>query len=265
MQEVFQDGGTLYLDIDLPSAVLLDEQPDPADDSRRHPNECGAVWYSQSTVSHNDGVISEWVPQEGLGQTLTPAKPHAGASQYTRDGIGFVMGENGGLAAQDALVDAHSFTIAVRVHSDIGEGRSLATLNPDDHKNYLYLYEKDGKVGFADQSDRLQLSLPSPKGPYWAVGSYHLGRLALSCFSEGQTPETVITSESSMDVAASMLGASTLFVGCRSHRKGILKTLGQSVMSDVMLWIDRDCLDDTEGRETLSQACRYAEHAETPE
>jgi len=49
-----------------------------------------------------------------------------------------------------------------------------------------------------------------------------------------------------------------LFIGCRSHRKGILKTLGTSVVHDVLIWLDH-AASTPAALEQVARTCRYAE------
>ncbi len=247
-----------YVDVVVPDAVLLPGDAPAA--VTVHPNASGAVWYQAQGASltcDGDGAVVAWHTQAGIGSSATPVKPNEGNLRVAaQGGLTFQSKVNAGLVVADALVEPEAFTIAVRYMSEQGEARSLATVNPKDEGNYLFLAEKEGALIWQDQDDEAALSMPAPKGGGWAIASYSDGQLSLACAAIGGAVGTPLTTRSNTDgVRAALAGSCDLFIGCRSHRKGILKTLGTSTMLDVLVWIDSDCLADPAGLAAALRQC----------
>lgn len=253
-------GGPYFVDVHVPQAVLCSDEPAVA--PAHPPKDSGAVWYRAvgETVSCDAaGAVQAWHPEDGLGHPAYPVKPNTNNLRRAQDGgLEFEREVNCGLFVENGLVEANRFSCAVRYSSALGEARSLVTINPREENTYLFLAEKDGHIIWQDQQDQVRLSLPAPKGGGWVVAGYHDGGLSLGVTSVGQAfCEPVLTSAPEPALLPAFAGVSDVFIGCRSHRRGILKTLGSSRIHDLLLWIDRDCaLDDPQG---LSAACRYCE------
>ena len=260
-------GDAYFVDVEVPLAALLDSMPTAptaaAAPATRSPTKCGAVWYQAlagSTTQDNDHAIQSWTPQEGLGVIAHPAKPNVtGTKLHPAGGIGFDMAVNTGLVAEGALSETEQFTIAVRFDSPIGDARSLVTVNPVDADNYLFLSEKDGQLYWQDQQGTVEVTLPSPASPAWVVVGYDHGRLSIVAAHEGHPlPGPTTSAAQNPQLDGELSGSSDLFIGCRSHRKGILKTLGQSQIKDVMVWADSFVLTPADA-DMLSATCRFAE------
>ncbi len=256
-----------FVDVDVPDAVLLrspDEIPAKAivAGPKKHPNQCDAIWYAGASLCGDpDGVAINWSPENGVGLPATPSKPNEANGKLATDGgLICLSGVNCGLVVENALVDATHYSCAIRVQSPRQDARTLITVNPSGHKNYLFLQENEGMLTLKDQNETLELKLVSPAASMWVVMGYSLGRISLTAVSgSGRFGDNLVHSPVSMDLAASMLGTSDMFFGCRSHRKGILKTLGEMTLQDVLFWFDQDCLASDQGVAGLEQACRYVE------
>jgi hypothetical protein len=232
-----------FVDVKVPEAVLLSVPAKAAGTMR--PDTCDAVWYKadQTSLTCNDaGVVQAWRAQEGRGTTATPVKPNNDNLRLSgTGGLMFDAEINAGLVVENALFAATTFTLAVRYSSDHGEARSLLTLNPSDYDSYLFLAEKDGVISWQDQQDHAALSQPAPKGGGWIIAGCNHGRLSLATAPDGGMPSAPLQSEvGTAEIQAALTGACDLFIGCRSHRKGILKTLGSARIHDVLLWVDQD-------------------------
>jgi hypothetical protein len=256
----------LFVDIEVPEAVLL-PTASFAQITHVHPNTDGAVWYRADTASATrdaNDKVQIWHPQDGLGSDATPAKPNTGNLQLSSNGgLAFQSQINSGLIVRDALIEPSEFTIAVRYISDDGEARSLLTVNPTDQDSYLFLAEKDGFVSWQDQQDHSQVSVPAPAGGGWLIAGFNAGSLSLAAIHDnGTLPDFVRTAQPSTEISSALAGASDLFIGCRSHRNGILKTLGSSRIHDVLVWIDQDVTGRS--HEILTSVLRYCEHNRGP-
>lgn len=254
-----------YVDVIVPKAVLLDDHT-PAPEIV-HPNECDAVWYqanASSVICDENDIVQAWRPEENLGVTATPAKPNTGTLRLAATGgMTFVSEINSGLVVQNALSDPKQFSLAIRYSSALGEARSLLTVNPSECDTYLFLAEKEGHVIWQDQQDHATLSLPAPKGGGWILAGFDEGMLSLTTAPDsGNIGPVHQTKTRAENLRAAFDGACDLFIGCRSHRKGILKTLGTSQVHDVLLWIDQDWTKGDPAK--LAAALRYCENQGTP-
>ncbi|SEO08031.1 hypothetical protein SAMN04490248_101273 [Salinihabitans flavidus] len=260
-----EEDGAIFLDLELPEGALLRWEPvaEPVPGAE-HPNTYGAVWYAArgEAIARDGGAVIGWTPENGLGIPAVPVTANAGGGLSDGGGLRFEREVNAGLVAENALVDARHFTVAVRFESPEHEARTLVTLNPGAHDNYLFLSEKEGTLIWEDEDATAGVRMPSRAGAQWVAASYALGALSLSRADEGGDFEDVQSGPASLSLAAAMAGASDLFIGCRSHRKGIVKTLGASVIHDILFWIDADCLATPEGRGMLTAACRHVEGAD---
>lgn len=248
-------GDAYFVDVEVPRAVLLDtSQTTP---TRKSPLQFGAMWYRSQ---HGEQTINDWTPENGLGVVAYPVKPNeAGAKRHPEGGIAFEAATNTGLVAEGALSETRQFTCAVRFDSPQGEARTLVTINPTDADNYLFLNEKGGELTWQDQKGSVAVAIPTPPTPAWVVVGYDAGRLSIAAASEGHAlTAPVASTEDNPLLDRDLAGSSDLFIGCRSHRKGILKTLGTSRIMDVLLWSDSFVLTQGEAAQ-LNAVCRYAE------
>ncbi|SFT16875.1 hypothetical protein SAMN04488040_0019 [Sulfitobacter marinus] len=255
----------LFVDIDLPDAVILRDTAAPtgAVSLAIHPNDAEAVWYrgheAAMTLSEG-GAITGWTPENGLGITARPAKPNQDhARPAPEGGVVFIREVNCGLVVNAAVVEAEQFCCALRLRSPDAQARTLVTLNPADGDNYLFLSEKDGVLEWRDDTGSIELSLPAPGPDMWVLAGYDHGKLSLTASKTGMHfPAPQITPDASTSLNDALTGPNDLFVGCRSHRKGIVKTLGSSVINDVLLWLDNagTTADDLA---KIARACRFVE------
>jgi hypothetical protein len=250
-----------FVDIEVPEAVLLSDSV--VVQKLVHPNTSGAVWYradEASLASNDEGVVQKWLPQEGLGEVAVPVKPNADHLRLSLDGgLNFEREVNAGLVVKNALIDPTKFSCAIRYSSNFGDARTLLTINPNDHDTYLFLSEKDGHISWQDQKDQSAVTIPAPKGGGWIVVGFDAGKLSLSVACEGESFGKPSFSEGlKHEVAVDFSGANDVFIGCRSHRKGILKTLGVSRIHDLLIWVDQDlCGGD---HDVLHSVCRHCEN-----
>jgi hypothetical protein len=252
-------GEPYFVDLEVPEAVLLSDSA--VVQKLVHPNASGAVWYwadAASLICNDEGAVQQWVPQEGLGEAAVPAKPNTDNLHLSPDGgLNFEREVNAGLVINNALIAPTQFSCAIRYSSEFGDARTLLTINPSDHDTYLFLSEKDGHISWQDQKDQSAITIPAPKSGGWIVAGFDAGKLSLSVASEGDAFANPSFSEClKHEVAADFSGASDIFIGCRSHRKGILKTLGVSRIHDLLLWIDQDlCGGDHDVLNAVSRHC----------
>jgi hypothetical protein len=254
------DAAPYFVDVDVPETVLLTEQSRAA--VKIHPNACEAVWYkaAHSAVSSDqNGAIQNWQPEDGIGITATPVKPNTNQLLMAPNGgLIFEHQINSGVVIKNGLVDTKKFTCAVRYSSPLGEARSLLTINPAESKTYIFLTEKNHHIYWQDRHGEVELCLPAPQHGGWIVAGYCEGQLSLTVAqTSADFGPTIRSNTTSSLLVDAMVGASDIFIGCRSHRTGILKTLGTSLIHDILLWIDCDVNDSQD--EILNAARRYSE------
>jgi len=223
----------LILDADLPQAAL---QGAEAPALAAAITAVGGRWYQATPewLSLDDGTITEWRPRAGQGLAL-PAQPNRGNARLDPAGLRLIPASNCGFCATDAAADAADFSFAVLCHPGAEDLRTLLTLNLQGAKNYLFLSHQSGQVSFKSQSDSGEVSLPMPFGaPVLLVAGFSRGRFFLRAGAElaqsATPPDTTIT------------GPADLFIGCRSHREGLPKTLGDGHIAQVFFW-PRNILD----------------------
>jgi hypothetical protein len=265
------DFAPLFVDIDLPEAVLLRDAPVleisepkvPKAALTLHPNDADAIWYrghgAAMTLSPEGGILA-WTPENGLGIAAHPAEPNEGHARLTpAGGIAYIREVNGGFVVNAAVVEAEQFCCAVRLTSPEGQARTLITLNPAGGDNYLFLSEKEGLLDWRDDAGSVEVTMPSPGPDMWVLAGYDHGRLSMTAAKTGaKVPASQTSLTASASLATALSGSSDLFIGCRSHRKGILKTLGSSVIHDVLFWLDIAGTKPAD-LDRITQACRFAE------
>jgi len=226
----------LILDADLPAAALLGAEA-PA--LAAAVTSVGGRWYQTAPewLSLDDCTITEWRPRAGQGLAL-PAQPNRGNGKLTAAGLRLIPSTNCGFCITGAAADAANFSFAVLCRPGADELRTLLTLNLQGTKNYLFLSHQSGQVSFKSQSDSGEVTLPVPAGAgpgpmpqgtdLLLIAGFSRGRFFLRAGGElaqsATRPDTAIT------------GSADLFIGCRSHRDGLPKTLGDGHIAQVFFW-----------------------------
>ncbi len=184
------------------------------------------------------GVVLGWQTVDGAAEAV-PTKPNEGhgrlATTETGSGVQLRLGVHCGLVLPQALADASRFSMAVLYRVDPGaEARTLLTINGEGDGGsapYLFLADYGDSFLVKDTSDGLSLSAlktPGVAGLRCVLVSIDRGRVALQDsggpvhLGEGLPP--------------ALPNPASLFVGARSHRSGLQKTLGEAVIEDVLLW-----------------------------
>lgn len=215
---------------------------------------CGASWYladPDALECGEDLAITGWRSQTG-GPMATPVAPNLLHSRYESTaalaGLRFAAETNCGFTVPAITGDAARFSVAVRYAARPGAMRTLVTLNLATRRNYLFLTEAEGQISFKsqDNSGGVAVSSGTSAAARWVVAGYSGGQYSLSV-SGGPV---VSSGPQTSDIG----GAGDLFIGCRSHRAGLLKTLGDGVIAEVMFW-PVNILDD---RDTGARALRAA-------
>ncbi len=172
--------------------------------------------------------------------TLRPSEPNDGNTRFAaaapRPGLVMTEGIHCGLWLGKATRHSRRFSAAVIYSAPQGDPRTLLSLDTGQEHNLVFLSDADGRLSLHDRATGAGMDIALPAGsarPQLAILSYDGRELALQ--GAGRTEKSV----------ADLPGLDRpgdLFVGCRSNRRGLLKTLGRSVIHDIFFWPDRAIL-----------------------
>lgn len=221
----------LSIDIDLPEGALLGAE------ARRLAalvTAAGGFWLKPGALEADaGGVALRWPVSAGGGAAL-PVTPNRGnGRRAAAGGLQLTAGINCGMALADALADCADFTLALLFRPGADEGRTLATVNLQGVKNYLFLTHQDGVLAFKSQSETGEVALPLRAGPapVLVVAGFSGGRMHLHL--GGHLAGQSVVSQTPPDRGIG--GPADLFLGCRSQREGLLKTLGEGVILSALI------------------------------
>ncbi len=235
----------LKLAKDLPERAILGDQRAAL---RAVLDPTTALWFEADKTRFNvdkSRAISAWRSGD---TTATPAQPNDGngtLSRFVKDaGLTCQTGLNCGLTVEKATQNATRFTMAVLYRPAIeGDPETLLTVNTgynggdDKDAAYLFLAERDGELSVKDTRGSIELNVPSRAKP----GEDHFVIVTLA----GDTialAQNVAPAEVMRGAQPPMQNPADLFIGCRSHRKGLKKTLGNSIIREVFFWPDHTLL-----------------------
>ena len=200
-----------------------------------------------------DGRITGW--REARGAVVAePSKPNTGNSRFDEGPPAAMLceeGRNCGFTLPAFAPKVGAFTAAI-LYSSEGRARSLLSVSTGQSNNMIYLTEGDGQLTAQDRSGTVAVALPISAGA--GVRSAMIGfdgrSLRLAC---GNRVVSASGAVPGLDHPADF------FIGCRSNRPGLQKTLGQSRLHEVMFWPDRALLgsDDAADRDMLAALDRY--------
>jgi hypothetical protein len=115
----------------------------------------------------------------------------------------------------------------------------------------IFLSEAEGQIFAKDRAGGVGVYLPSPqrRAGRWRMAILSYTGRALHLWADG-------TQAIGAGVAVGMDGPADVFVGCRSNRAGLSKTLGAGRIRDVLFWDGRALLADDNSPE-LAALHRY--------
>ena len=198
----------------------------------------------EADIVWRDGSIAGWREQNGAVEAVT-AGPNSGNSRF-QWGLVCQEGVNCGFTLPGFAPEVEAFTVAVVYRSE-GEARTLASVSTGQSNNMIFLAEAEGRVLAKDRAGAMEVSLPVNRGAGAKLALLGYDGRSLRLGLGNQRAEVSGT-------IPGMAHPADFFIGCRSNRAGLAKTLGQSVLYEVMFWPDR-CLPgsaDPEDRAALS-------------
>jgi hypothetical protein len=145
------------------------------------------------------------------------------------------------------------FTAAI-IYSSQGEAKSLLSVSTGQSNNLVFLSESEGQLSLKDRQGTLAVALDLPGGPakpHLAVLSFTGRALIL------RLGQRIARAEGSLPA---MGHPGDFFIGCRSNRSGLAKTLGASRLHEVLFWPDRALLGSPDPEDAATLAALDAYH-----
>lgn len=241
---------SLFLDIDLPAGALLPPRRSESAPLGIHLI-AGADW-----MTLERDVVTGW--RAATGDTRArPARPNTEnarlVSHAGHDALALSGEENRGFAIEGVSLDSPLFSMAVLFAAPSGRAGTLCTLNPDDGQNYLFLAEADGTLRLEFRDDDTRLTAPLNQGYAWHLAVASASGKSLRLSVDDGPPSLA---EAGCGLAS---GAHTLFIGCRSDRAGILKTLGDARLAELWILPGVDLFDAAHADDLAALKARAAE------
>lgn len=243
-------GYVLTIAQDLPMACLLDGDGKALEGAVAA---SGGMWFR----AHPDHVlisgdtITGWRARVG-GVDLRPSAPNEGASRFDLEPMSFVLrtGVHCGFTLPNATQRTARFTAAVIFAAPADDIRTLFALNTGASNDMIFLSEADGQIFAKDRAGGVAAYLPSPRrSAAWRMAIVSYTGRSLHLWADG-------VQAVGQGVALGMDAAADMFVGCRSNRAGLAKTLGAGRIRDVLFWPQRALLDEPASPE-LAALQRY--------
>lgn len=225
---------------------LLDEAVLRSGGARFIARDASMVW--------TNGKISGWREAHHAVEAVAAA-PNTGNTRFDEGPPGAVICQaeaNCGFTLPGFAPEVEAFTVVVAYWSE-GEARTLASVFTGQSNNMIFLTEGEGILLAKDRQSTIEVSLPAATGPgvrLVVLGfDGHCLRLALGdakAEARGKVPGLAHTAD--------------FFIGCRSNRAGLAKTLGASRLHEVLFWPDR-CLPGSDDPEDIAVLAALQRHA----
>lgn len=202
----------------------------------------GGMWFTghPDDVLVDGDTISGWRAKVG-GVDLRPSAPNQGGSRFDMETGGFVLrtGVHCGFTLPNAMPSLGRFTAAVVFAAPDEDIRSLFALNTGASNDMIFLSESEGQIFAKDRAGGVSVQLPSPAQRHgrWRLAIVSYTGRGLHLWADG-------AQALGAGVALGMDGAVDMFIGCRSNRSGLAKTLGAGCIRDVLFWPSRALLDE---------------------
>jgi hypothetical protein len=207
----------------------------------------------EEDVVWKNGTITGW-RESHLAVEAVAAQPNTGNSRFEAGTPGALIcqgGLNCGFTLPGFAPEVEAFTVAV-IYRSQGEAKTLASVFTGQPNNMIFMTEGDGQILAKDRANTVEVALPVPEGKG--------AKLVVLTF-DGRGLRLAVGKDEIVAAAAipGLAYQADFFIGCRSNRVGLAKTLGQSRLHEVMFWPDRALLgsSDAEDRDALATLHRY--------
>lgn len=214
----------------------------------------GGLWFCAHTdeVLIDGDAITGWRARVGT-HALRPTVPNTGGTVFDTACPSFVLhtGVHCGFTLPNAVKKLGQFTAVVIFAAPDDDIRSLFALNTGSANEMIFLSEAEGQIFAKDRAGGVAVYLPSPqhRSRRWRMAILSYTGRQLHLWADG-------ASAVGTGVALGMDGPADMFVGCRSNRAGLSKTLGAGRIRDVLFWDKRALLAEDNSTE-LAALHRY--------
>lgn len=213
----------------------------------------GGLWFAGDAdeVLVEGDIITGWRARVG-GAALRPSTPNLGGARFDTDTSSFILrsGVHCGFTLAGAVEKANRFTAAVIFTAPDDDIRSLFALNTGASNDMIFLSEAEGQIFAKDRAGGVGVYLPAPRRHgRWRMAILSYTGRELHLWADGARAMGA-------GVAVGMDGPADMFVGCRSNRAGLAKTVGAGRIRDVMFWPGRALLAEDSSAE-LAALHRY--------
>lgn len=231
----------IEIDAELPAAALINGPSHRLEDTIRHAD---GLWLHGDDGRFDcdaEGAVTAWRPRVGHVSAV-PTQPNTGNTRLDRfgdaSGLQTRQGIHCGFVAENVAQDVRAFSMAVIYRPDpVEKPRTLLTLNPrpgggGTHSGgYLFVSDLDDGLTVKDTGEALSITAPADPAPRAAhLLVVTVAGNALAVQHNGGPLHQVTGLPPRLD------GEADLFIGARSHRNGLQKTLGQALYLDVFFW-----------------------------
>ena len=216
-----------------------------------------ARWFradAQSVLREGDSICG-W-QDTGATHRAIPTEPNTANSRFDPVPPAAYLCETGthcGFVLETPFRDGRCFTVAVIYSSPRDEAKTLLSVSTGQTNNLIFLSESEGRLAAKDRDSSVEVELPlrPTAKPRLAILAFN-GR-DLRLWADGAT--TTATGR-----VPGMEPEAQLFIGCRSNRAGLTKTLGQSRLHDVLVWPDRAILASSDSADVAALAALHRYH-----
>ena len=207
----------------------------------------------EADILWSNGSISGW-RESRLAVEAVAAGPNSGNSRFEPGPPAALVcqeGVNCGFTLPGFAAEVEAFTVAV-IYRSAGEAKTLASVFTGQSHNMIFLTEGDGQVLAKDKLSTVELALPIPRG--------RGAKLVILAF-DGRSLRLAVGDEEAVasGTVADLAHPADFFIGCRSNRAGLAKTLGQSQLHEVLFWPDR-CLPGSSDPEDAAVLATLRRH-----
>jgi hypothetical protein len=228
-----QDGGgrggqMLEIAAKLPSAVLVGDEDRLLAQAVLRSGGARFVAREADLVRSGDRIIGWREARKAVDAMAT--EPNTGNSRFETDALWLREGVNCGFVLPNFAPEVERFTVAVIYRSD-GEAKTLASVFTGQSNNLVFLSETEGRLLAKDKQSTVEVSVPASPSDRAKLAVLAYDGRSLRLMAGGQ----VALAEGRVPA---MAHPGDFFIGCRSNRSGLAKTLGTARLHEVMFWPD---------------------------
>jgi hypothetical protein len=207
----------------------------------------------EADLVRTGGKITGW-RDSVLAVEARAAVPNTGNSRFDAGPPAALLcqeGVNCGFTLPGFAPEVEAFTVAV-IYRSQAEARTLASIFTGQTNNMIFLAEAEDRVLVKDRAGGMEVAVPMARGDGAKLVILSFDGRTLRLEMNGQ--EAAVSGE-----VPGLAHQADFFIGCRSNRQGLAKTLGQLWLHEVLFWPDRSLLGsaDAEDRAALAALRRH--------